>query len=68
MNITNRISKLETKRKPRASQTVWNFEKTTNEQLLRLESLLKSDETEKAAKYSEQLINSGFLSYRIIEV
>jgi hypothetical protein len=60
--------KLESRRKPRKSHTVWNFEQTSDEQLLRLESLLKSDETAKAAEYSEQLINSGFLSYRIVEV
>jgi hypothetical protein len=68
MNVINRIKKLERQRQPRKSQTVWSFEKTTDEQLLRLESLLKSGETAKAAEYSEQLINSGFLSYRIVEV
>lgn len=35
---------------------------------MRLDSLLKIEETEIAAEYSQQLINSGFLSYRVIEV
>lgn len=67
MNITSRIRKLESQHPARKSQTVWNFEKPTTEQLLRLESLLTTGNASEAAQYSEQLINSGFLSYRIIE-
>jgi hypothetical protein len=68
MNVINRIRKLETRRKPRTSQTAWNFEKTTNEQLLRLESLFTTGEASEAARFTQQLIEDGFLSYQVIEV
>jgi hypothetical protein len=46
------------------SQIVWDFSKTTSDQLLKLAALIEEENTFEAERYTKELISEGFLSYR----
>lgn len=66
MNIGNRLKRIENQivKNENVSQIVWDFSKTTNEQLSKLVQILEQENEVEAAKYTKELIDEGFLSYR----
>lgn len=69
MNIRNRLKTMESQiiKKAGKSQTVWDFSLTTDEQLLKLEELMVNQDEQEVARYSQQLIDEGFLSYLVFK-
>lgn len=65
--LRNRLRKMENRKvKEDDAQTIWDFSKTSKEQLLKLKALLVEGNQVEAGKYTQQLIGEGFLSYRIV--
>jgi hypothetical protein len=56
---------MESRIKPNGeAEIIWDFFNTSTEQLTRLEELSRTDQ-QTAAEFSRELIENGFLSYRI---
>lgn len=61
MNINKRIENLEKNIKPAGGD--WDFSNTSTEQLLTLKRFTEGNRAE-AERYTKELIDGGFLSYR----
>lgn len=61
MKLQSRIKQIEKRMKPPENKNVvWDFSNTTDDQLLKLEHLVKTDKPE-AERFTKELIEGGFL-------